>query len=357
MLALAPLVALVAVAGREPLPVLTHAPAVDGRLGDVSPSKRFTLPASAKGPSGELSLKGAFREDTLYLGITVMDDHVVAGDRLDLSLYFPNSGLTSRGVVYRFGPEGARAPIPDLGPAGWTQALVRSATKRDGRGFSLEVAIPARSLPRFPAFGPLLLSVCAEYADVDGESAEPSLLSSCQSQDMPGGPVRLPDGLRKALGLVPISDVEGLEARERGWLGFSRLHFPAWVRGDVDLTPASLIELVAGDEAVEPASVAIPLPDRLRLADGRPIFLVLSGANPFGSPEGCADSSELRTAFFVIERRTAVRVLEWPVATCRLGRAMRFELSPDGGLTISYTGGSTARFTWTGDRFERSEVG
>jgi hypothetical protein len=67
--------------------------------------------------------------------------------------------------------------------------------------------------------------------------------------------------------------------------------------------------------------------------------------------------NELRMAMYAVSGAAALRVLEWPAATCQLGRAMRFELSPEGNLLIGYTGGSTAHFTWAGDHFERSELG
>ena len=57
---------------------------------------------------------------------------------------------------------------------------------------------------------------------------------------MEGGPTRLPDEFRKALKLAPPADVEGVEARETGWIGFSKLHYPTWVQADAELT----VELV-----------------------------------------------------------------------------------------------------------------
>lgn len=344
--------------GPAPLPTLAREPSIDGILADLSPAQAFKLPPAAKGSSANLAIKGSFRHDTLFLGVTVNDDQVVALDRLELMLYFPDSGVTSRGFVYRVGPDGAIAPLAELGPPSWAQSLVRAATKRGPRGFTLEVALPARALPRFQSSKALLLTVCAQYSDVDQGHPpdEPTRISSCESQDMPGGPIRLPDELRKNLGLEPTRDVEGIEAREHGWVGYSRLHFPTWAEGDASLSPRALAELVAGEEAVDPASVALPLPRQLTLPDNRPIFMVLTGADPYGE-QPCADSAELRLALYLVQGRAAARVLEWPAATCKLGRAMRFELSAEGGLTIGYTNGSTARFTWTGDHFERSELG
>jgi hypothetical protein len=140
-------------------------------------------------------------------------------------------------------------------------------------------------------------------------------------------------------------------------VGYSKLHYASWAEGDAALTARTLGELVLGEAALDPASVALPIPAQLLLPDNRPIFTVLSGKNPYRAQEGCVDGDELRMAMYVVKGATAARVLEWPAATCKLGRAMRFELSPDGELLIGYTNGSTARFTWTSEHFERSELG
>ena len=94
----------------------------------------------------------------------------------------------------------------------------------------------------------------------------------------------------------------------------------------------------------------------MELNDNRPIFTVLTGQNPYVGDQ-CHSEDELRMAFYVIKDSTAARVLEWPAATCSLGRAMSFDLNNDGGLTIGYTNGSTAHFSWSNDHFERSELG
>jgi hypothetical protein len=339
------------------LPILSGAPKLDGALKDLTPALEVKLPAGAHGASADLALKAAFRKDTLYVGLTVRDDQVLPDDHLDLTLFFPESGTTARGVVFRFGSEGLRVADPDVGAPEWAQALVQAATRRDEKGFTLEVAIPARAFPRFQAFKQLALNVCAEYSDVDAAGGEASLLSTCPSGEMAGGPTRLPDELRKTLKLSPSPEVEGIEAREHGWVGFSKLHYPTWAEGEAALTPGSLAELVLGDAAVDPSSAALPIPLQLILPDNRPIFTMLTGKNPYLKKDACADGNELRMAMYVVKGVTAARVLEWPAATCKLGRAMRFELSAEGELTIGYTNGSTAHFTWAGDHFERSELG
>ncbi|MEW5739538.1 MAG: hypothetical protein AB1938_11465 [Myxococcota bacterium] len=340
----------------RPLPTLAKEPKLDGVLKDLAPAQDFKMPESAKGSSASLSLKAAFRKDTLYVGVVVEDDKLVGADALDVSLYFPDSGTTSKGVVYRFGAEGPVPAPEEIAAPAFAQALVKAGTKQSAQGFTLEVAIPARALPRFQAFKQLALTLCAEYADVDMEGGEASKLATCPAGEMVGGPTRIPDDLRKALKLTPIDSVEGIEARETGWVGFSRLHYPTWVVGDAELTPESLGQLIAGDGAIEPSSVALPIPARLQLPDNRPIFTVLTGKNPYAGST-CVTGNELRMAMYVVKGATAFRVLEWPAATCQLGRAMRFDLNPEGNLTIGYTNGSTAHFTWADDHFERSELG
>lgn len=339
----------------KPLPTLAKDAIIDGQLKDLSPALDLKVPAPAQATLPVL--KAAFKKDTLYLGVTVNDAKLLEDDHLDLTLFFPESGTTAKGVIYRFGATGLKEPHPEAGAPDWAQALVKAATVKDAKGYTLEVAIPARALPRFQAFKPLALTVCADYSNVDQAGAEPVLSSTCPTGEMVGGPVRLPDELRKNAKLSPSPEVEGIEAREHGWVGFSKLHYPTWAEGDAELTPGSLAELVLGDLAVDPALVALPIPAQLVLPDNRPIYTMLSGRNPYVKKDACADSFELRMAMYVVKGVTAQRVLEWPAATCKLGRAMRFELSAEGDLTIGYTNGSTARFTWAADHFERSELG
>ncbi len=342
----------------KPLPTLAKDPAIDGNLKDFVGAVDFRMPPGAKGASGELKVKAAFRKDTVFVGVTVKDDKVLPGDRLDLTLFFPDSGTTAKGVIYRFSSTGLGEAHPEAGAPEWAQAMVKAATTPDPKGgFTLEVAVPARALPRFQAFKQLALSICADYADVDADGAEAALMSTCPNGDMPGGPTRIPDEFRRTLKLAPTQEVEGIEAREHGWVGFSKLHYPTWAAGDSDFTAESLAELVLGDAAIAPESVNLPIPPRLVLPDNRPIFTMLSGKDPYAKKEGCIEGSELRMAMYVVKGAVAARVLEWPASTCKLGRGMRFELSADGQLTIGYTNGSTAHFSWSGDHFERSELG
>ena len=158
--------------------------------------------------------------------------------------------------------------------------------------------------------------------------------------------------------LPPRRDVEGVEAHETGWLGFSKLHYPTWALSlkDQAFTSDTLVELIAPGLAIDAASVSLPLPAQLTLPDNRPVLTILTGKNPYLKNE-CIAGNELRAALYVIERNQARRALEWPVSTCSLGRAMRFELTPEGSLIIGYTNGSTVNFTFSTDHFERTEMG
>jgi len=340
----------------KPLPVLAKEPKVDGDLKDLAPALDFKMPEGAEGSSASLKVKAAFRKDTLYLGVTVADDAVIDADRLEVTLYFPGSGTTSRGFVYRFGKSGALPSSPEAGPPLFAAKLVQSAIKSDAKGWSLEAAFAAKALPRFQGTKPLAISICAEYDDLDTASGEAAKLSSCPTGEMAGGPTRLPDELRKNLKLAPPASVEGLEARPDGWVGFSNLHSPNWAEAAAPLTPESLNELIAGVEAIDPKTVALPIPREMKLNDNRPLFTVLTGKNPFAK-DTCNPAHELRMALYVVKNTTANRVLEWPAASCGLGRAMRFELGEDGTLAIGYTNGVTQHFIWADEHFERSELG
>lgn len=341
----------------KPLPTLSKEPKLDGSPKDLAQAVEFKLPESAEGSSAKLTkLKAAFRKDTLYVSLNVEDDKYVAGDHLDLSLFFPESGTTSHGVVYRFTNEGLQPAPADIGAPEFAQAMVKTNLSATPTGYAIVAAIPARALPRFQAFKQLGLSICADYTDVDIAGGEASKLTTCAMNEMVGGPTRIPDELRKTLKLTPSSNVEGIEPREHGWLGYSKLHYPTWAEGDEALTPQSLGQLIAGDDALEPKSVALPIPEKLFLPDNRPIFTVLTGRNPY-IKDKCLEDAELRLAMYVVKDKVANRVLEWPAANCKLGRAMRFELSPEGELQIGYTNGGTQHFVWTAEHFERSELG
>lgn len=340
----------------KPLPTLTKEPVVDGAVKDLAPAFELKLPKPGEGGTA-LTAKATFFRDSLLLGVVASDEAFNEHDALEVTVWFIDAGTTARGFVYRLGKTGLLPAMPEFGPPDFAQAAAKAAVVSDARTVTFELALPGRALPRFQAFKPLLVSVCLEYADVDVAGEEPRKTVSCPTGEMVGGPLRLPDTFRTALKLQPIPEVEGIEARPRGWMGFSKLHYPTWVVADTDFTPASLTEMVAPDDAIEPASVALPLPRRLVLADNRPVFTLLTGKNPY-SKDACNPANELRLAMYVVKGNVAARVLEWPAATCTLGRAMKFELDPDSGqLVIGYTNGQTARFVWTAEHFERSELG
>ncbi len=333
----------------KPLPTLSKEPKLDGVFKDLPGADL----AVSKEATGLITLKAGFRKDTLYLAVTAKDEKVTMGDAIAVNLFFPTAGTTARGFRYLFGPDGRRNE-PEGAPA-WAQDLVKAGVKTDGKGINLELAFPARSLPRIPAQLQLALNICVEFIDKD-EEGDAKVTTTCIGGDMVGGPTRLPDELRKNLKLLPPAEVEGLEARPTGWVGYAVLHYPIWVISDSTLTPESLGELIAGAGAVDPKSVALPLPPSMTLNDNRPIFTVLTGKNPYVGDQ-CHSEDELRMAMYVAKGASATRVLEWPAVTCSLGRAMSFDLNPDGGLSIGYTNGSTAHFSWSGDHFERSELG
>jgi hypothetical protein len=338
----------------KPLPSLAKEPKVDGVLKDLAPAAELKLATPTKEGTAIVA-KAAFFKDTLYLSVEPKDDAFNEHDQLEVTLYFPESGTTSRGFTYRYGKEGLRAPSDEAGSPPFTQKLLKAAVKDGDKGPAFELAFPARALPRFQAFKQLAVSICLEYQDVDVSGQEPVKTITCPTGEMVGGPTRLPDELRKNLKLSPANDVEGIEARPTGWVGYSKLHYPTWALGDEPFTAESIADVIAGENAIPPASVALPAV-KLVLNDNRPIFTILTGKNPY-SKDTCVSGNELRMAMYVTKDRVASRVLEWPAATCKLGRAMRIELSAEGGLEIGYTSGTTHHFTWTTDHFERSELG
>jgi hypothetical protein len=333
----------------KPLGVVSKEPRLDGALKDF----QGTDLRVSKEATGIVSLKAAFRKDTLFVAVSAHDARVTNADAVAVTLFFPSAGTTARGYRYIFGSDGRHAD-PEGAPS-WAQELIRSGITFENNTLNLDLSIPARALPRLPAHSQLALNLCVDLLDNDA-GGEPKVLSTCTGGDMAGGPIRLPDELLKNLKLTPPADVEGLEARPTGWVGYAILHYPIWAIADAPLTPASLGELVAGGSAIDPKTVALPLPSSLLLRDNQPIFTVLTGKNPYVGDQ-CHAEDELRMALYVVKGNTAARALEWPAATCSLGRAMSFELNPDGGLSIGFTNGSTAHFSWSGDHFERSELG
>ncbi len=339
----------------KPLPTLARDPKLDGNLKDLAPAQDFKMPATAISTNSALSLKAGFRKDTVWLGIHVTDDKLTASDELAVSIFFPGAGTTARGYQYRFGIEGARPPDAAAAMPAWATEAMRSAVTRDAKGFTVKVALPPKALPRFQARTQLAMTICLDYIDND-DGAKPVTLSSCQSGEMVGGPTRVPDELRKSVKVPPPADVEGIEPRASGFVGFAELQYPSWGYSETPFTPDSLRTLIATDDSVDPQKVHLPISDNLVLPDNRPLYTVLTGKDPYVGDK-CDAEQELRLAMYGIRGNVAVRVLEWPAITCGLGRALSFQLSPEGHLAIGYSNGSVANFTFSGDHFERSELG
>jgi hypothetical protein len=327
---------------------LAAAPTADGAALALSAQPRAVpMPAEARAPGLALSMRASFHHQALWLEARVDDARPSPGAFLDLVVAFRDAGATSGGAVLRVTPTGL-APPPELGGLEpWAQGLVKASVRADPRGFVVTLGIPVRALPRFPARRPLVADVCLTYPGGDGPAVR-----SCPTGE---APVRLPEAWRAAL--APAGDVEGIEGRPHGWVGFSRLHALTWARGEAALTAATLAELVAGAGAVEPRAAQVPVPPVLALPGGQTLLPVLTGRAPAGTGPACQAETELTLTLYLVQRDAARQALRWPVATCQLGRASRIELSGDGALVLGYTSGAEAHFTWASDHFERSELG
>jgi hypothetical protein len=338
----------------KPLPTLAKDPKLDGVLKDLSPATDLKMPPSAITPSAALSVKAAFRKDTLWVGVHVTDDKVTAGDEVTITLFFPGAGVTARGYSYKFGVDGMRATPADAQVPSYAAEAVKAAVKAEGKGFTLEVAFAPKALPRFQARTQLAMNLCVDYADADDGAI--TQLQSCTGGDMVGGPLRLPDELRKIVKVPPPPEVEGIEPRTNGFVGFAELHYPTWGYTDSPMTPEALRALIAGPESIDPQKAKLPISDNLVLPDNRPLYTVLTGTDPYVGDK-CDAEQEVRLAMYSVKGNVANRVLEWPAITCGLGRALSIQLSPEGHLQIGYSNGSVANFAFSGDHFERSELG
>ncbi|ADO70083.1 hypothetical protein [Stigmatella aurantiaca] len=354
------LVPLASVAQERPskaVPALAKAPKLDGILKDFS-SPLTLRPPAAVDASAAFTARVAWRKETLYVGVEVTDDQVTAGDLLTLTLFFPGAGPTATGNTFRFAFDGKRATGPEVGTTAFAQEQVEAGLQRQGNKLSLEIALPVQAFPRFPAIDPLLFDLCLTYEDQDSVGQTPAVLSNCKDGGMLGEALKLPDEFRKGLKLKPPPDILALEAVKGGWLGWSVLHHPAWVEADEPLNTPSLRALVAQD-SVDPPQVGVNVPESLTLPGGRAILTVVSGKNPYATEGKCDGDQELRLGLYLVVGRgkTAQRVLEWPAATCALGRALSVSLDEEGALTIGYSNGATINFVWSADHFERTELG
>ncbi len=337
------------------VPALSKPPSFQGGLSGLA-SPLVLKPAPAAGASASFTAKVGYRKDMLYVGVEATDDQLLAADLLTLSLFFPGAGVTATGYTWRFAFDGQRASKADSGTPEFAQEKVNAAVQRRGNTLVLVAAVPVRAFPRFPVRDPLVMDLCITYEDQDGAGAKAVPVSNCQGGAMVGESLKLPDEPRKALKLKPPEAVTAVEPAKDGWLGWDLMSYPAWVQGDGNLTPASLRALVAKD-ALDPAKVAVNVPETLSLPNGRPLVSVLTGKNPYAVEGRCDSEQEVRLGLYLVTGKTARRVLEWPAATCALGRAASMEVDEEGALTIGYSNGATINFAWSGDHFERTELG
>jgi len=337
------------------VPSLPREPKLDGNLKDFPTTLTVKPPASVDA-SASFTARAGWRKDTLFVGIEATDDQLQAGDVLTLTVFFPGAGTTATGHVFRFAFDGKRASPADSGTSEFAQKLVDLGLKRQDNALALEVAIPARALPRFPAEEPLTFDLCLTYEDVDAAGARPPAVSNCKGGGMLGEALRLPDDFRKGLKLKPPKGVIALEGQPDGWLGYGILHYPDWVEADARLTPG-LLKVLVTPKAVEAASAGVNVPETLSLPNGKPLLAVLSGESPYLANGTCDSEKELRLGLYMVKGKTAQRVLEWPAATCALGRATSVVLDEEGALSIGYSNGPTINFAWSGDHFERTELG
>lgn len=332
----------------RPVPALSRTPKLIGLARELSPA--VTLEARA------FTARVAYRRTTLYVGIEAKKDRVDPKDLFEVSLHFPEAGVSAPGYVFRvdsqgkvFAPEAEKAATPQF-----ADGQVKAAAAESGRGdFSAELAIPVTAFPRFPVKGPLTLELCVTFHDAqDGAT---TTTSTCQAGEM-SQPLRLPEEVRSALGLKPPEDVTSLEPGDGGWLGYGVLFYPLWVQAKEPIDSSALRRLMP-TEALDPKSVGVGLPRRLDLPQGGELLSVLSGKNPYEQAGQCDADEELRLGLFLVHGKSAERVLDFPAANCALGRATSVVMDEEGALTISYSNGATTHFRWTGDHFEQTQIG
>jgi hypothetical protein len=340
------------------IPTLAKAPKLDGVLKDLASPLTIRPPASVDA-SASFSARVAWRKETLYVGVEATDDQLLAGDLITLTLFFPAAGPTATGNTFRFAFDGKRASGPESGTSTFAQEQVQAGVQRKDGKLDLEIAIPVTAFPRFPVAEPLVLDLCLTFEDQDTVGQKAHSVSNCKDGGMIGEALKLPDEFRKGLKLKPPpADVIAFEAAPGGWLGWGVLHYPSWVEADKPLSPESLRSLVATD-SVDPEKVDVNVPDSLLLSGGRTLLTVVSGKDPYAVEGKCDADQELRLGLYLLtgKGRTAQRALEWPAATCALGRALSVNLEEDGALSIGYSNGATINFAWSGDHFERTEIG
>lgn len=337
------------------VPSLAKAPALDANLKAVTPAVEIKAGANGQSRAG-FTARVAQWQDTVFLGVDIAEPKVSPNEILEVEMHFPGAGPTARGYIYRFGVDGKRAFDPGLGPPAFANKWVKAATWKTARGWTLEASIGAKSLPRFPAKGPLLVELCMSYEHRD-EVASPAVpISNCEGGSMRGEVLRLPDAFRHSLKIDPPNGVVALEGSEQGWVGFGPLHQPIWMIADRPMTP-ELLRTFFLDEPLDPLDAHIAVPSRMQLPDRRRLAAVLTGRDPFAENGRCDPETELKMGIYVLDGPAARAVLEWPVASCALGRATSVVLDGEGALTLGFASGATVDFIWSGDHFERTEIG
>ena len=339
------------------VPSMGRAPKLDGVAKDCSGLALKS--AATEGASASFTARVGWRKDTLFVCVEAKDDTVTEQDAVTVSLFFPGAGPTATGHLWRFDANGETLPTDKASPTPtpeFARARVEAGAKKKGKTLGFEAAIPARAFPRFPAQEPLVLDLCVTYEDHDAEG-QAVAVSNCSGGAMVGDALKLPDDFRKGLKLKVPEAVLALEAAPNGWLGWDLLHYPFWLEADEPLTVASLREMLAAREPVDISKAGLEVPDTLELRDGKTVLTMVSGRNPYAIQGQCDSEKELRLGLFLVNGKTAQRALEWPAATCALGRAQAVGLDEEGALIIRYSNGATITFAWSGDHFERTELG
>jgi len=324
----------------KPIPAASGSPVVDGKLKEYG-GAAVVKPIGTLPGDPEFVARVAWKRDTVYVGVEITKLSKEMAEQLQLSLFFPNAGTTARGHVHRFGLEG-KLPTAE-GADAYADGQVKAGSEKTAKGYNVEVAIPATALPRFPAAEPLELELCVTVGRV----------SSCHGMT-PMEPLKLPDEFRKGLKLGQPERVLALESVPAGWVGFAELHRPFWLSSSKPVTREMLASLF--DRTVEDtASIGVNIPTTLAV-EGLPLVGVVTGQNPYATKGKCDGDVELRVSLYKVDGKQAHRVLDWPVATCQLGRATAVEMEGDT-LSIGYSNGPMTQFSWMGDHFERTELG
>jgi hypothetical protein len=330
------------------VPTLAGPVTVDGQLRDLEKGLRLAPSSGEPAPEVRLGMRGT----VLHVGATMKDDAFTPGDLLSVTLQFPSAGVTAPGYVFTFASDGER---PEESTPLAVRKKVKSKVVTRGDTTTVELAVPADALPRLPAKGPLLLSLCAEYRDLDAVGGEAQTRSTCSGGSSAG--LKLPNSIRAPLLKDVPLDIDGLEPRPGGGVvGFSDQRAPSWLRSQAALTDQRVAELAA-DKPLEATQLRLFIASGLRGPGNEPFTAVLFGEDPFTAETGCNDEKEVRLAVYARSGKTARRVLEFPVRSCKQGRGTSVTLEGPDTLVIAYDSGATVRFVWAKDHFERSELG